>query len=194
MPLNYRRGISYPLARAHLRSGGLGRQFTATVLAGTRAVYAQPMLTDIAFDNGNLVLGLRDRIGDQVGNGTLSNPGRCQQLNFYQPRTSGDVIRACGSFGSWTVESNGRCGGTGTAPQSTSEGPGGGEFYYGDAYDLQDNVYESPAMTIDGKGGNHDDTANGGVEQMPGAPDVSSPISTRYRISPTCSMTAELAG
>ena len=27
-------------------------------------------------------------------------------------------------------------------------------------------------MTIDGKGGNHDDTSNGGVEQMPGAPDV----------------------
>ena len=44
-------------------------------MAGTRAVYSQPMLTDIAFDNGSLILGLRDRSGDQIGNGTLSNPG-----------------------------------------------------------------------------------------------------------------------
>lgn len=171
MPLNYRRGIAThsPGAFAVWRPWS---PVYRTVLAGTRAVYSQPMLTDIAFDNGNLILGFRDRSGDQVGNGTLSNPGDASNLNFYQPRTSGDVIRACGSFGSWTVESNGRCGGTGNAPQNTSEGPGGGEFYYGDAYDLQDNIYESPAMSIDGKGGNHDDTANGGVEQLPGAPDV----------------------
>ena len=92
-------------------------------------------------------------------------------MNLYQPRTAGDVIRACGTVGAWTVEANGRCGGTGTAPQGVSEGPGGGEFYYGDAYDLQDD-YITPAATISGKGGNHDDTANGGVEQMPGAPDL----------------------
>lgn len=169
-PLNYRRGIATHSAGAF----GIWRPWSATyrtAMAGLRVIYSQPMLTDIAFDNGNLILGVRDRLGDQVGNGTLSNPGDASMTNFYQPRTAGDVIRACGSFGSWTVEANGRCGGTGTAPQNTSEGPGGGEFYYGDAYDLQD-AYVSPAMTIDGKGGNHDDTANGGVEQMPGAPDV----------------------
>lgn len=170
MPLNYRRGIATHSAGAF----AVWRPWSTvyrSAMAGLRVVYSQPMLTDIAFDNGNLILGLRDRSGDQVGNGSLSNPGDASNTNFYQPRTSGDVIRACGSFGSWTVESNGRCGGIGSAPQNTSEGPGGGEFYYGDAYDLQD-AYTSPAMTIDGKGGNHDDTANGGVEQMPGAPDV----------------------
>lgn len=171
MPLNYRRGIATHSNGAF----AIWRPWSPvyrSAMGGLRTVYSQPILTDIAFDNGNLILGLRDRSGDQVGNGTLSNPNDASNTNFYQPRTAGDVIRACGSFGSWTVENNGRCNSTGSAPQNTSEGLGGGEFYYGDAYDLQDNVYESPTMSIDGKGGNHDDTANGGVEQLPGAPDV----------------------
>ncbi len=174
MSLNYRRGVNTHTNGAF----GIWRPWSSTYRdAGTattsRPIYSQPMLTDIAFDNGNLIIALRDRIGDQIGNGTLSNPGDPSATNFYQPRTAGDAIRACGAIGAWTVESNGRCGSpaTGTAPQNTSEGPGGGEFYYGDSYDLSD-VYVSPAATINGKGGNHDDTLNGGVEQLPGAPDV----------------------
>jgi hypothetical protein len=170
-PLNYRRGVNTHTIGAF----GIWRPWSTTYRdagSGTfRPIYSQPMLTDIAFDNGNLILGLRDRIGDQVGNGALSNPGDPSNTNFYQPRTSGDVLRACGSIGAWNLESNGRCGGTGNSPQNVSEGPGGGEFYYGDAYDLQDG-YVFPTMTVNGKGGNHDDTTNGGVEQMPGAPDV----------------------
>ena len=153
---------------------GIWRPWSAvydSAVSGNRTTYAQPMLTDIAFDNGNLILGLRDRVGDQVGNGSLSNPNDASNTNLYQPRTAGDVIRACGSSGAWTLESNGRCGGTGTAPQNTSEGFGGGEFYFGDSYDLSEN-FVSPAITIAGKGGNHDDTASGGIEQLPGAPDV----------------------
>jgi SdrD B-like domain/Carboxypeptidase regulatory-like domain len=172
LPLNYRRGVNTHTNGAF----GIWRPWSSTYRdAGTattsRPIYSQPMLTDIAFDKDNLIIALRDRVGDQIGNGTLSNPGDPSTTNFYQPRTAGDAIRACGAIGAWTVESNGRCGGTGTAPQNVSEGPGGGEFYYGDSYDLADD-YVSPAATINGKGGNHDDTLSGGVEQMPGAPDV----------------------
>lgn len=172
MPLNYRRGITTHTTG----SFGFWRPWSTTFQQGsttsqTRPSYAQPMLTDIAFDNGNLILGLRDRISDQVGNGSLSNPNDLDNTSLYQPRTAGDIIRACGSVGSWTLESNGRCGGTGTAPQNTSEGPGGGEFYFGDSYDVSDN-YLTPNITVLGKGGNHDDTASGGVEQLPGAPDA----------------------
>ncbi|HEY0426722.1 MAG TPA: C25 family cysteine peptidase [Pyrinomonadaceae bacterium] len=171
MPLNYRRGVVTHTTGAF----GIWRPWSNVYRdAGEgafRTVYSQPMLTDIAFDNGNLILGLRDRIGDQVGNGALSNPNDASNTNFYQPRTGGDIIRACGTVGAWTVEANGRCGGTGTSPQNDSEGPGGGEFYYGDSYDLQDS-YLSPATTFNGKGGNHDDTGSGGIEQLPGAPDV----------------------
>lgn len=171
MPLNYRRGLT---TRTQSASGTWRPWSNIYRNANTnslRVAYSQPMLTDIAFDNGNLVLGLRDRVGDQIGNGALSNPGDPSNIVFYQPRTAGDVIRACGAPNTWTVESNGRCNAGGSAPQNVAEGPGGGEFYFGDAYSLSAN-FVSPAVTITGKGGNHDDTASGGVEQMPGAPDV----------------------
>ena len=170
VPLGYKRG----LGTHTLNANGHWRPWSSTYrngMAGNRTVYSQPMVTDIAFDNGNIILGLRDRVGDQVGNGSLSNPGDASNTNFYQPRTSGDILRACGVLNSWTLESNGRCGGTGTAPQNVAEGPGGGEFYYGDAYDLAGD-FISPNVTIAGKGGNHDDTGNGSVEMLPGAPDV----------------------
>lgn len=169
--LNYRRGLATRTSGARGEWRPWSNIYRNISTGANRPVYAQPMLTDIAFDNGNLVLGLRDRISDQVGNGTLSNPSDPSNTTFYQPRTSGDVLRACGAVGSWTLEANGRCGGTGAAPQNVSEGPGGGEFYFGDAYDLAGD-FVSPAVTITGKGGNHDDTASGGVEQLPGAPDV----------------------
>lgn len=171
MPLNYRRGINTSTQSAN----GAWRPWSAIYrnvsTNGTRTVYSQPMLTDIAFDNGNLILGLRDRIGDQVGNGALSNPNDASNTTFYQPRTAGDVIRACGAPPTWTVESNGRCNAGGTAPQNVAEGPGGAEFYYGDSYDLAGD-FISPAVSIPGKGSNHYETASGGVAQLPGAPHV----------------------
>jgi len=169
MALNYRRGMT-----THT-TGALGawRPWSSTyrnAILGLRVVYSQPMLTDIAFDNGNMILGFRDRLSDQVGNGTQSNPGDAS-TDKYQPRAAGDVIRACGTPNSWTLESNGRCNATGSAPQNVMEGPGGGEFYYGDSYDLSES-FVSPSVTVSGKGSNHDDIGNGGVEQLPGAPDV----------------------
>ena len=115
--------------------------------------YPQPMLTDIVFDNGNLILGLRDRFGDQGNYETLTDPARSQQVRSIP---AGDILRACGSLATgWTLESNGRCGGQGAAPQGTGQGPGGGEYYYRD---------ESPTS--------HDELSLGGLAQIPGYPDV----------------------
>jgi hypothetical protein len=175
MPLNYRRGLATHTQNAM----GTWRPWSAvyrnaldvTGAFNNRTIYSQPMLTDIGFDNGNLMLAFRDRVGDQVGNSALSNPNDPSNLTFYQPRTAGDVIRACGTQNSWTVEANGRCNSTGNAPQFVAEGPGGGEFYFGDSYDIAGD-FIFPVVTVMGKGGNHDDTGNGGVEMLPGAPDV----------------------
>ncbi|MGH9844500.1 MAG: SdrD B-like domain-containing protein, partial [Blastocatellia bacterium] len=117
-----------------------------------RAIWPQPMLTGIGFDNGNLVLGFRDRAGDQFGNETLDNPG--DNMRYYGV-AAGDLIRACGNPASgWTLENNARCAGAGAGPQNTNQGPGGGEYY------------------ADGSEPFTDEVPMGGVLAIPGYPDV----------------------
>jgi hypothetical protein len=119
----------------------------------SRAIWPQPVLTDIAFDRGNLIIGLRDRAGDQLGTEVLDNPS--DNLRYYGV-SAGDILRACGNpITGWTLESNGRCGGAGSAPQNTGEGPGNGEFYFED--DAQ------PFL---------DEISMGGLAQIPGFPEV----------------------
>ena len=120
----------------------------------SRGIYPQPWLTDLAFENGNLILGLRDRAGDQFGNATLDNPA--EAVVRYYGVSAGDTLKACGNVTTgWTLESNGRCGGVGSAPQNSGEGPDGGEFYYRD---------EAVPFT--------DEIFMGGMAQIPGHPDV----------------------
>ena len=166
--LNYVRGLANATGQAEWQAWSA--VFANVNSSGTRVTYPQPVFTDIMFDNGNLVLGLRDRTGDQVGNNTMSNPANA---TLYQPRDAGDVVRACGSVAAgWTLESNGRCGGTGSAPQNSGQGPGStsgaagsGEFYYGDAYTYTNG-------TTEGVGSNHDEVALGTMAQLPGALDM----------------------
>ena len=118
-----------------------------------RGIYPQPWLTGITFDRGNLILGLRDRVGDQFGVESLDNPA---DNNRYYGVTAGDLIRACGSpAAGWTLENNGRCGGGGSAPQNNGQGPGNGEFY---------SREDGPPF--------HDEVSVGGVLAVPGYPDV----------------------
>jgi hypothetical protein len=138
--LNYTRGLADPGAAAEWQ------QWEATIQASF--AYPQPMLTDIEFENDNLILGLRDRSGDQAfDNGPDAK------------RTAGDPIRGCGAMGLWLMESNGRCGSpvTGTAPQGTGQGLGNGEFYHQDDFCLTPN------------GGNfHDELSWGELMYIPG--------------------------
>jgi uncharacterized membrane protein len=138
--LNYTRGLADPGQAAEWRP------WVATIQANF--AFPQPMLTDIEFENDNLILGLRDRSGDQAfDNGPDAK------------RTAGDTIRGCGTMGAWLMESNGRCGSpvTGTAPQGTGQGLGNGEFYHQDDYCLTPN------------GGNfHDELAWGELLYIPG--------------------------
>lgn len=118
-------------------------------------IHPQPWLTSLAFETDNLVLGFRDRLGDQIGNGTQSNPAN---TTLYTPRTAGEALRACGNpTDGWTLESNGRCGGIGNAPQSTGQGPGSGEFYYQDDF-------SNPANSAN----YHDEVSLGGLVNVPG--------------------------
>jgi hypothetical protein len=73
--------------------------------AGTFMFYGQPMLSDIEFDvNGDMIIGLRDRWGDQMGwvnnYPSLPNPG----INSI---SNAEMLRAGNCNGSiWTIENN----------------------------------------------------------------------------------------
>lgn len=136
--LNYNRGFADPGQAAEWRP------WEPTIQANF--AFPMPMLTDIEFENGNLILGLRDRTGDAALD---AGPDA--------KRTAGDTIRACGTFGTWTLESNGRCGGTGTAPQGTGQGPGNGEFYHNDDF-----------CTAPNNANYHDEVAWGSLLYLPG--------------------------
>ncbi|MGH9939981.1 MAG: SdrD B-like domain-containing protein [Blastocatellia bacterium] len=121
--------------------------------SGGRGISPQPWLTGIAFDRGNLILGLRDRAGDQFGVEALDHP---TDTTLFYGITAGDLLRACGSPATtWTLENNGRCGGGGSAPQNSGQGPAGGEFYFRE---------DGPPF--------HDEVSVGGVLVVPGYPDV----------------------
>ena len=115
--------------------------------------YPQPLLADIEFDNGNMILGIRDRFADQMGYQQRSTDS--SDTSLYSGDGVGDILRACGDPASgWTLESNARCGGLGTGPQNSGEGPGDGEYFYQDDYP------------------NHDEISVAGLVQVPGLLDV----------------------
>lgn len=76
----------------------------------------EPMLTDIEFNGSDMVLGFRDRYGDQVVLPDFT-------------RGYGDIMRACYNGSTWDFENNGSCGGVTAGGPGTNEGPGGGEYY-----------------------------------------------------------------
>jgi hypothetical protein len=122
----------------------------------------QPWLTDLAFDKGNLVLGLRDRFGDQVGTNTGST--EVESISKFSGIGAGDILRAClTSNQQWVLESNATCAPTTTQGAGTFQGPGGGEFYFEDDH----AKYGDPAFLP-----RHDETTLGGLEEIPGWPVV----------------------
>ena len=119
--------------------------------------WGQPWLTDIAFDNGALVLGLRDRNSDLFGV-VAGGPDTNDPVN-YTAKARGDIVRACpNGSGGWLLESNGQCGGITTAGANNGYGPDGGEYYFQDDHPR------------------HEETSNGAQLQIPGLPDIVSVI------------------
>jgi len=129
-----------------------------------RASYPQPMLADIEFDNGDMVIAIMDRTGHQTANaqrrsdsGTFTDVDPAGAIALVDVvEAAGDLLRACATGpASWQIESNGQCGDTTTAGSNNQEGVDGGEYYFEDAF-----------LTA------HPEVLTGGLEQVPGHPEV----------------------
>ena len=133
-----------------LRTGLLG---STTGSNATGIYYSQPMLCDIEFDvDGSMILGVRDRFGDQGGYANYFETGNVVG-ETYRTLATGEVLKAGKSGSGWVMENNGSVTNngvttvtpgladntpslTGSFPSLTgtpwggSIGPGGGYFYY----------------------------------------------------------------
>lgn len=132
--------------------------------------YPQPWVSDVEFDRGNMLIGLRDINGDRTGyckgspddneNPTVDNPAcKAGTMGVQNGNGMGDILRACNNGSGWTLESNGSCGGLRTTGQNNAQGPQGGEYYWND---------QGPGGVGAG-GGNrgHYQTAMGALLQLP---------------------------
>ncbi len=135
----------------------------------------QPMLSDIAFDGQDLVLGLRDRYGDQTGYNSLTT--NTSSGTRYSSQSAGDTLRACWNGSSWTLESGGSCGVRSTAQTSfnTNDGPGGGEYYTQDDL-IQYNYDSSGAIVASPRVSYHKNMSEGGLATIPSSGQVATTI------------------
>ncbi|MGW0846082.1 SdrD B-like domain-containing protein [Streptomyces sp. NPDC002787] len=87
----------------------------------------QPILSNIEVaDNGDLILGFRDRFGDMQGSATYPYH---RDRPLVSALAAGDVLRVCKTRRTYTPENNARCDGLYGARPNNDEGPGYGEFY-----------------------------------------------------------------
>lgn len=113
------------------------------LIQGTTSVtWPQPILSDLEFDtDGSMVLAFIDRSGLQGG---WFNWGPVTGVTtLYKAIIGGDMLRAYKRPGdcNWELESAGKEGPSSSKPATggatNGEGPGGGEFYYEEAYQSQ---------------------------------------------------------
>ena len=140
-PLNYTRGCTYDGAlpqacRWNLWTNNYGLDSTGTpVLMDTNTDYApasfpQPLFSDLAFAaDGSILIGMRDRFGDQVGNRGYRPDGTFVPTHGITGISGGDVLKVCNNSGTLVME-----GSVGCASTANGEGPGGGEFFLNDKF------------------------------------------------------------
>jgi SdrD B-like domain len=133
---------------------------------GTQETRSAPQgqISDLVLnDRGDLVIGLRDRFGDQGGSDILGSVAT--DNGIYDFMSGGDLLLACASATTWTLESNGSCGGRTGSGASNTQGPGGGEFFNDD--------FTSPLFPT----GPHPETGLGSLLRVPGKREI---VATMY--------------
>ena len=161
---------TWPSPEISVANGGSGTGYAVNLAANSDwFAYPQAMLTGIEFDGDDMIVTLRDRMGDQWGfqdasPNTAGYPGFGTNT-LVSVITAGDILRASPSGGGWVIENNSQGSDFGpSAGQNNGEGPGGGEFYWGDnrAVNVNDTI--------------HDEVISGGVVQIAGQPNVAANV------------------
>ncbi|MAT53180.1 MAG: hypothetical protein CMN32_01785, partial [Saprospirales bacterium] len=164
-PLNYNRGFAVRQSSFSYTNAEWNPWVTTFTVHGpvwnSEYTYPQPMLSDIVFDGEDMILGFRDRFGDQMGHDQL-HPVSGSTL--YRGDTAGDLLRASpNGSGGWTIENNAQSNPAGafgpSAGAGTGQGPGNGEFYYQDRFTVTGTRI-------------HDEVILGGLLHIAGWPDV----------------------
>ncbi len=153
LPLNYPRGVVYTFpAGCDAEWQAWTSDFSDIFLCGSFFYYPSPLLSDIEFDvDGSVIVGLIDRFGLQ------------QNPNNYRPDvTNNTVISMFGAGDILRVCDDGAGGFEYCAPNlANGQGPGGGEFYFGDEVSVFSNGT-----------GRHQETFSGGLSFFPGSGEV----------------------
>lgn len=138
---------------------------TITLLGSARERgYPQAMLSDIQFDAvGNMVLGFRDRFGDQFG---YERRFITTSTQDWFATSAGDLLRACinASGTAWLLEGAAGCT---TADGLVNSGPGGASFPEHYEWDFWEDgtAWDVNSTT----GGLHWELAQGALAQLPGS-------------------------
>ena len=170
-----------------IRTGLIG---ATTGNNATGVYYAQPLFSTLEFDvDGAMIIGLRDRFGDQAGYANYFETGNVAG-ETYRALSAGEILRAGKSGSNWNIENAGSVtsagtttttlGATvnnppqtgtfaaavvGTTPWGGSYGPGGAYYYYNQNFD--NTGVPAPFNSVGNVTGHYLKT-NGGLAFLPG--------------------------
>jgi uncharacterized repeat protein (TIGR01451 family) len=171
-PLNYTRqnwfgDASYTLpATWRAWSSNAGTVSYASNSSGSEIAYPQPMLSDIEFSGEDLILGFRDRWGDQT---TANRKFLASDSAVKWGDAAGDILYACSTASGYTLETGttGACANPTASEGLSSSGPGGYEHYFWDVWEDGDPWNPGGSTAVF-----HWETTQGALLQLVGNPSV----------------------
>jgi SdrD B-like domain len=140
-PLNYKKGLATgerPEAQQWFPWNKSGEDWYSpsmpAFLKEKYIAYPMPMLSDIEIDaDGSMIVAFLDRFAHQTRLGGSDAYGNHHGTFGFDPRVGGDILRIGKCNGVWKLENGGSvCGDPPTYGGGNGEGPGGGEYYWGD--------------------------------------------------------------
>jgi hypothetical protein len=150
---------------------------------GGYVAHPQAMLTNVEFIQNaasgteDMVIGLRDRFGDQIGtndSGPTGTPptGAPANGSMLNSTPAGDILRAGFNGTTWVLEQNSH-----NAPGAGSFGPGGGaNNQQGPVSAAGGDSGQTGEFYLDNHPTNHDEIGEGGLAFVPGNPEITATV------------------